>query len=159
MTRDQLLGFLSAYIVPAFVTYVFAARTPEQFAAMNARLASFIKLLQAVFIDAPKALEAIQGLIHGASATRTATEEHIAKLPADIRASIPPFYLKKPERIISGFTNAVRPPPMDSGPKDKADGLEPSTFLDLSTPVDEESPTLDDGRQPRPISFKDLDLK
>lgn len=59
--------------ITAVVTWLTKPRTPEEFAAMNPRVAAFLKLVAAVGFDAPKILEAIKQIVTGK--VRTPDEE------------------------------------------------------------------------------------
>lgn len=49
--------------VTGVATWLFKPRTPEQYAAMNPRVAAGLKLLGSLGLDMPKVLEAIKQLI------------------------------------------------------------------------------------------------
>ena len=113
MSRLQFLATIWP-VVTLVVTFLWRAPSPESFMLLP-RLSSFRKMLAASGFDGPKMLEAIGGIVLGARGIKSPTEEHVAALPEDIRASLPHMYLEKPVRTISGLTPAVLPPPVDSG--------------------------------------------
>jgi len=60
-------------LITAVVTWLTKPRTAEDFAAMNPRVAAFLKLVAAVGFDAPKILDSIKQLVSGK--VRTPAEE------------------------------------------------------------------------------------
>lgn len=52
-------------LITLVVTWLTKPRTSEDFAAMNPRVAAFLKLVAAVGFDAPKILESISQLVTG----------------------------------------------------------------------------------------------
>lgn len=103
--------FLTAWPLVTFVvTALFKARTPEQFDDMIAAgwprpVLAVIKFFAVAGVDGAQLSDALGNLAKKTS--KTATEEYISKLPADIRATLPP--LEAPKRIDSKELPAVRP--------------------------------------------------
>lgn len=92
------------------VTALLKARTPEQYDAMLAAgwpklVLDVIRFFAVAGIDGSQLSDVLGDI--GRKTSRTATEEYISKLPADIRATLPP--LAAPQRIDSKEIQAVRP--------------------------------------------------
>ena len=72
---SALLLFLAAHpefwayflfpVITAVFTWLTKPRTSEEFAALNPRVAAFLKLVAAVGFDTPKILDAIKQLVSG----------------------------------------------------------------------------------------------
>lgn len=107
----MLQWFLTVWPAFTFVlTALFKARTPEQYDAMVAAgwpkpILDIIKFCAVAGVDGAQLSDALGRIAQKSS--RTATEEYISKLPADIRATLPP--LAAPKRIDSKELLAVRP--------------------------------------------------
>lgn len=110
------------------LTALFKPRTPEQFDAMLEAgwprfVVNLVRFVAAVGVDGSAMSDILRDLAHKTS--RTATEEYVAKLPADIRATLPP--LSAPPRIDSREMHAV---------KDTSKVIRPGDYLfnDLDLP-------------------------
>jgi len=103
--------FALAWPIVTFVyTAAFKARTPEEYDEMIAAgwpqwFMKLTRFVAAIGVDG----STLGGLLKDLSSktSKTATEEYISKLPADIRATLPP--LTAPQRIDSKEIPAVRP--------------------------------------------------
>jgi hypothetical protein len=106
----MLQWFLTVWPVMTFViTALFKARTPEEYDAMVAAgwpkfALDIIKFCAVAGVDGAQLSDALGRIAQKTS--KTATEEYLSKLPADIRATLPP--LAAPPRIDSKEIPAVR---------------------------------------------------
>jgi len=82
--------------ITGLITWLFKPRTPEQYAAMNPRIAALLKLVGSLGLDIPKLLEGARQLITGSTANSTGKPVLASK--AVKAASVPPPALDaKPE--------------------------------------------------------------
>lgn len=92
------------------LTALFKPRTPDDFDAMLAAgwprfVVNCIRFVAAIGVDGSAVSDVLRDVARKTS--KTATEEYVSKLPADIRATLPP--LSAPQRIDSKEIPAVRP--------------------------------------------------
>jgi hypothetical protein len=85
-------------VVTGIVTWLFKPRSPEQYAAMPARLGAVLKLIAAFGLDAPRVLEGLQQILTGVHPTSAkapplssaAVKAASVPPPSDLKTDPPP---------------------------------------------------------------------